>query len=107
MIRFAICDDEPVALDMLADGLTRAFAGQAIAIERFDSGTALRAALLDNRSFDVVLLDINMPDINGIYGEKMVSSLRAQFGDEETISILSAMRRPRRSACQGSSLNRL
>ena len=75
MIRFAICDDEPVALDMLADGLTRAFQGQEIAIERFDSGTSLRAALLDNRSFDVLLLDINMPDINGIYLARHIKPL--------------------------------
>lgn len=75
MIRFAICDDEPVALDMLADGLTRAFAGQAIAMERFDSGAALRAALLDDHRFDALLLDINMPDINGIYLARHIKPL--------------------------------
>ena len=33
MIRFAICDDEPVALDMLQDALEGAFHGQEIAVD--------------------------------------------------------------------------
>ena len=67
MIRFALCDDEPVALDMLSERLAQAFQGQEIAIDRFPDSSSLRESLLKNNVYDVILLDINLPDINGIY----------------------------------------
>lgn len=78
MIRFAICDDEPIALDMLQDALEGAFRGQEIAIDRFASGAQLRAAILEGRDYDVVLLDINMPEINGIFLARHIKPLMGE-----------------------------
>ena len=66
MIRAAICDDEPTILDYLhkyiSDGFKRR--GVDIYIDKFTSGKVFLDA---HRSepFDVVFLDIKMPDING------------------------------------------
>ena len=75
MIRFAICDDEPLALRMLTERLAHAFRGQEISIDCFESSSQLRAAILEGRDFDVLLLDINMPDINGIFLARRIKPL--------------------------------
>ena len=78
MIRIAICDDEPIALRSIQDYIERAFHGHDIAIECFESGTALRANIMESACFDVIFLDINMPDVNGIF---LAKHLRPLIGE--------------------------
>ena len=86
MIRIAICDDEPIALQMLSERITRALAGQELSVSCFSSGSALRESLLSNHSFDVLFLDINMPDVNGIY---LARHIRPLLGDALLIFVSS------------------
>lgn len=75
MIRIAICDDEPIALRSIQDYVQRAFSDQDVAIECFESGVALRTKVMENACYDVIFLDINMPDINGIFLAKHLKPL--------------------------------
>ena len=75
MIRIAICDNERIALDSIQDHVSRAFNGQELEIERFESGAALRARIVEGAGFDLLFLDINMPDINGIFLAKHIKPL--------------------------------
>ena len=86
MIRIAICDDEPIALQMLSEHIARALAGQELSVSCFSSGSALRESLLSNHSFDVLFLDINMPDVNGIY---LARHIRPLMGDALLIFVSS------------------
>ncbi len=106
MIRFAICDDEDFALELLSRRLEELLkkeeegeettveekekggeaeaeekekggggkekgrergSGEGYTIRTFSSGTALRNEILEGASFDVILLDIHLPDVNGIF----------------------------------------
>lgn len=69
LLRFALCDDNPEERDALA-ALLREYlntlpdtTGQ---IRVFGSGTELLECLRNQASFDVYLLDIIMPELNGI-----------------------------------------
>ena len=86
MIRIAICDDEPIALRSIQDYATCAFDGQNIEMECFASGSALRAKIMENISYDVIFLDINMPDINGIF---LAKHLRPLIGEALLIFVSS------------------
>ncbi len=68
MIKVAICDDEPKAAEMIAHEVGRQFVrlGEQVDIARYESGTALKADVFSGTSFQVIFLDIGMPDINGI-----------------------------------------
>ena len=66
MIRAAICDDEPAILDYLHKHISEEFKRQGadIYIDKFTSGKVFLDAH-KAEPFDVVFLDIKMPDING------------------------------------------
>ena len=78
MIHIAICDNEPVALRSIQDYVERAFSDQNIKIECFESGIALRERIMENVNYDVIFLDINMPDVNGIF---LAKHLRPLIGE--------------------------
>ena len=69
MIKIALCDDETIAIRWLQDAITAAFRdySKSIQITTFTKGLELRSAVLKGSLFDVIFLDINMPDINGIF----------------------------------------
>lgn len=75
MIRIAICDDEPIALRSVKDYVEHAFIGQNAENDCFESGGALRAKIMENACYDVIFLDINMPDVNGIFLAKHLKPL--------------------------------
>lgn len=69
MFKIAICDDEPVSLEQAAvlgqDYLNNhpSFGGR---LSLFESGEALLKAAEDGGGFDLYLLDVLMPELNGI-----------------------------------------
>ena len=60
-IRVLLVDDEEELVDFLAKRLTR----KGFAVEPVTSGKAALAAV-DNASFDVVVLDLKMPEMDGL-----------------------------------------
>ena len=64
MIRAAICDDEVQAVKMLREKI-HTYSDDYETVEFF-SGNSLRSEMLNGTAFDVVFLDVNLPDGNGI-----------------------------------------
>ena len=66
-INAAICDDEPMALNMVSSALTTCFAGQGVnlELEQFTSPIRFKEHI-SGHSWQVVFLDIDMPEIDGI-----------------------------------------
>ncbi|MGM9538877.1 MAG: LytR/AlgR family response regulator transcription factor [Candidatus Onthomonas sp.] len=64
-LRVAICDDDSAARNIITSSLRGAFAGQEIEVHSYASAQIL-AADLSVHSFDLLLLDIDMPDLDGI-----------------------------------------
>ena len=63
----AICDDEPLALNMVSSALVTCFAQQGVTLELepFTSSVEFRKRI-PGHDWQVVFLDIEMPDIDGI-----------------------------------------
>ena len=64
-LQVAICDDDSAARNIITSSLKGAFAGQEIEVRSYSSARIL-AADLSVHSFDLLLLDIDMPDLDGI-----------------------------------------
>ncbi len=67
MIKFAICDDEPVMVQEISNLLSLYMDGQTItsySVASFSNGCAL---LESGCNFDIIFLDIQMDDLDGIY----------------------------------------
>ncbi len=67
MTRIAICDDEAHVVRMLQGKITTLLEEQDVQIDAFLSGTALRDDILMGKVYDLIFLDINLPDVNGIF----------------------------------------
>lgn len=67
-MRIAICDDETDLLPVLEQRIVLCFQhyGAAVTADTYDSGRALRSAVSDGTFYDVIFLDIDMPDFDGI-----------------------------------------
>lgn len=68
MIRIALCDDDPQVLDIIGHYID-AFvsdSGHEIVCDRFTDGNALLDKLEGGIHYDLVFLDVVMPDLNGI-----------------------------------------
>ncbi|MEP2776734.1 MAG: response regulator [Luteolibacter sp.] len=79
--RVLIIDDEPSLRDLFAVALTNE---QTEVVACTDGFTALRA--LENGGFDAVLLDLSLPDINGIH---ILREMRRR-GDRTAVILCSA-----------------
>lgn len=79
MIKIAICDDEMIAVRWLQDTISTAFKEYSVSaqITLFNSGLELRKKILEGSIFDVIFLDINMPDINGIFLARHLKDISA------------------------------
>jgi len=86
--RVIIVDDHPLFRDALKQTLCGAFPG--IAIEEAGSLDAVTKALAKDRDFDLVLLDLKMPGVQGFSG---LVFLRAQY-PAVPIAIISASEEP-------------
>ncbi len=67
MIHIAVCDDESHIIQLLQNRLNWLLNGKETQIDTFLSGTALRDSILSGNSYDLIFLDINLPDMNGIF----------------------------------------
>ncbi len=83
MLRFAICDDESiiyVQLEKMIERISQNYSKK-IEIEVFFSGEKLYQFMCEGACFDIVFLDIELPQINGIdIGKK----IRDEMHDEIT-----------------------
>lgn len=66
-IKIALCDDDKNALPIISGAVDSAFRARDIIpqIQRFTSGKALLDSM-DNTRYQIILLDIEMPEIDGI-----------------------------------------
>ena len=74
-MRLAICDDSRLDADALAAMCAESSVGKTAEIDVFYSGNHLRAAYEAGARYDVVLLDVRMPDGDGIQLGKHVKTL--------------------------------
>ena len=67
MYHFAICEDEKECLNYLAVQIIEAFkeCGETIALDQYSGGRNLIDAVMQGRNYDVLFLDIVMPDMDG------------------------------------------
>lgn len=68
MYAFAICDDDPVAVSHIARKIESFFQAQncAVAVDPYTSAVELEYRLDNGSCYDGLLLDIDMPDLDGI-----------------------------------------
>lgn len=68
MLKFAICDDNSMQVDLLGDILEEYLSGKGVEgkISKFSSGLSLLDAVRENGFFDVYILDMIMPGANGL-----------------------------------------
>ena len=81
-MRILIAEDDHV----LADGLLRALRGTGAAVDHVSSGTEADAALMTNREFDLLILDLGLPKMHGL---EVLRKLRAR-GSSMPVLILTA-----------------
>lgn len=76
MTHIALCDDDKNAVSVLAGAVISAFEanGFQIQLDFFTSGKALLSSLAGS-SYDLVLLDINMPGLDGIEVGRQVKAI--------------------------------
>lgn len=83
MLRFAICDDDSVIcgqLERMLEKISQNFSKK-IDVDVFFSGEKLYQIICDGAFFDIIFLDIELPQINGIdVGKK----IRDEMHDETT-----------------------
>lgn len=67
MYSFAVCDDEPEYLKFAAEEIRKAFAlaGEKVAVELYARGEKLVRDIQEGREFQVLFLDIVMPETDG------------------------------------------
>ena len=78
MMRIALCDDMPVHTGhilMLLDGYQKKRPGVKISTYSFDSGDKLLESINKGQCFDIYLLDIIMPDLDGIMLAQQIRQL--------------------------------
>ncbi len=86
MISIAICDDEKKTLEELKQNLNVYFRNTAVKISTFLSADDLISEVMENGGFDIYILDVIMPGLNGIdLGIKL-----RQRGDNGVIIYLTA-----------------
>lgn len=76
MIKFAICDDEPIMVQEISNQLSQYMDGRKItsySVTNFSNGYAL---LESNCNFDIVFLDIQMDNLDGIETAKILRQQR-------------------------------
>ena len=74
-IRIAACDDDATVLSVLPDALNNVFKGQAD-VDCFSSGRELLEQM-KKAIYDIIILDINMPDMNGLALGKRIRAVNA------------------------------
>ena len=75
MLKILICDDEPKMLEDIAELTKESVSGAEI--RTFQSGRELVKFLRGNTGADVLLLDIDMPDLSGLDVARLLSELPA------------------------------
>ena len=72
-LTLALCDDDPAFRAVLRCTAEKALAENGLTAEVFEAGAGSElAVVLDHRSFDLILLDIDMPGMDGIrFGEEL------------------------------------
>ncbi len=86
MISIAICDDEQELLDELKQNLNELFENTAVKISTFLSADDMMDDVMENGTFDIYILDVIMPKVNGI---ELGMKLR-QKGDRGVIIYLTS-----------------
>ena len=81
-MRILIAEDDGV----LADGLLRALRGTGAAVDHVATGTEADAALMTNKEFDLLILDLGLPKLHGL---EVLRKLRAR-GSTLPVLILTA-----------------
>ena len=81
-MRILIAEDDGV----LADGLLRALRGTGAAVDHVATGTEADAALMTNKEFDLLILDLGLPKLHGL---EVLRKLRAR-GSALPVLILTA-----------------
>ncbi len=66
MIKFAICDDEPIMVREISDRLSQYMNGQKMASYSVTSFSNGRALLESDCNFDIIFLDVQMDKLDGI-----------------------------------------
>ncbi|AQS04157.1 LytR/AlgR family response regulator transcription factor [Clostridium beijerinckii] len=68
MLSIAICDDEQEAIDLISKSLKYVFAQMTIEIKSscYTNGNQLRKDIFSNKKYDVIFLDVDMPDVDGV-----------------------------------------
>ena len=69
MLNIAVCDDEEKILNLICNEIKKEFQaqGETVQITSYQSGIALREDILNGRVYQVLFLDISMPDMNGLF----------------------------------------
>ena len=73
-MRIAICDDQAVCLEQTLEAVKKCLRGLEARIEMFQGGMAFLKAF-QNRPYDLVFLDVEMPEIDGITLAKRLRKL--------------------------------
>ena len=68
MIRIAVCEDDPIQRDIITDMLNEYITSstEILSVSAYENGEALLRAVEEGELFDIFLLDIMMPGLNGI-----------------------------------------
>lgn len=89
MVRIALCDDNEIQRSILMDFLTDYCNTKSeVSVENFPDGKSLLADVLKNGKYDVYILDIVMPDMNGM---EVATTLRMMKDTGEIIFLTASV----------------
>lgn len=65
-MRFAVCDDDVNQGEWIGRTLRENFPGQGVTVDRYENGQELVEAIQRGEKYQILLLDIEMPQLNGV-----------------------------------------
>ncbi|HJQ21366.1 MAG TPA: response regulator [Gemmatimonadaceae bacterium] len=100
-MRVLVAEDNPINQEVAAGMLRR----RGHAVEIVGSGAEAVSAVRDHGAFDVVLMDLQMPDMDGVEATQRIRALPAPAGNVRVVALTASVFAAERERCAAAGMN--